>query len=618
MKAYLISITLLLSILLLSFSPILQKNTKKERPPQRPNILWIVSEDNSPFLGCYGDSRAFTPNLDQLAAEGMLYTRAFANAPVCAPARNTIITGTYASGNGTENMRSNYPLIDDHIRFFPSWLRKIGYYTTNQSKKDYNTSSYDEEAWNESSGEAHYSKRESNQPFFHVVNIGVSHESGVHENVNYMPPRTYRHDPKTMKLPAYHPNTPEIRDDWAWYYDRVSQMDSTVGTIIQKLKEDNLYEETIIFYYADHGGVLGRSKRYLYDSGIHVPFMVRVPEKYKDLYPDYQAATQNDRVISFVDLAATMLSLAGATLPQYLDGHPFNLQANTQEYAHAYASRMDERPDLSRAIRDKDYLLIRNFFPEQPNGTKIDYLWRQKAIRSWEETCQKGNCNEAQAAFWKPKQPLELFYSSQDQDNIKNLAQDKKYQDIRQRLDQALRQWMITEKDKGIVHELERRDAKGIQAVQDLPEDAYRELLALAMLVSEGKEIDQETLGGFLNKNQYFQYWALHYLFKMKTPLSENLLQKVQKLSESLYPSVAVAARAVWYQHRPDTASKSKVRVLLHSDDHLVRFYMLHYVSKLGGQEWQNFKEIIAKYAQEEDYRPYYKRLAGNILARQK
>jgi N-sulfoglucosamine sulfohydrolase len=255
---------------------------QEPRPAELPNILWITSEDNSPFAGCYGDTFATTPNMDKLAADGFLYTHAFANAPVCAPARNTILTGVYASSGGHSHMRSQYPK-SDLVQPYPVYLREAGYYCTNNVKEDYNLPGHQTKGiWDESSRTAHYKNRQPGQPFFAVFNSTLSHESSIHRRT---PLDQLRHDPAKVTLPPYHPDTPDMRHDWAQYYDKIEDMDAWIGTILKELDESGEAENTIVFYYGDHGGVLARSKRFLYNTGTKVPFIVRIPEKYKYLLP---------------------------------------------------------------------------------------------------------------------------------------------------------------------------------------------------------------------------------------------------------------------------------------------------------------------------------------------
>lgn len=274
MKFYYNSLNFLISV---CFLPLLLFFGCQNRVPvELPNILWLTSEDNCPFLGCYGDEFATTPNLDKLASEGFLYTHAYANAPVCAPARNTIITGIYATSGGNEHMRSNYSK-SEIIKTYPEFLREVGYYCTNNVKTDYNTQSIGPQLiWDECSRDAHYKNRNPGQPFFAVFNTTISHESSIHDSI---PDEKLRHNPEEVPIPPYHPATQAIKHDWAQYYDKVEDMDAWVGEKLRELEESGLAESTIVFYYGDNGGVLPRSKRYVYETGTRVPLIIRIPEK---------------------------------------------------------------------------------------------------------------------------------------------------------------------------------------------------------------------------------------------------------------------------------------------------------------------------------------------------
>ncbi|MEL7121293.1 MAG: sulfatase [Bacteroidota bacterium] len=584
-----------------------EKNAFEEQPP--PNIIWIVSEDNSPYLGCYGDSLAITPNIDQLASEGMMYTHAFSNAPVCAPARNTIITGTYASGNGTENMRSTFPIDSNLIRFFPKYLREKGYYTTNKQKKDYNTIDQPS-AWDESSKTAHYSNRAEGQAFFHIVNLGRSHESSIHGDR----PEQLIHDPQKMNIPPYHPDTEEIRKDRAWYYDRITQMDSLVGKIISQLKADGLYDETIIFYYSDHGGILGRSKRYLYDSGQHVPFIVRVPEKYQSLFPDYKAKSASNRLISFVDLAPTMLSLAGIELPDYLDGSAFNQKSTPREYVYGYASRMDERIDMSRSIRDSQYLYIRQFFPERPNGHKLQYLFRQATLPSWLDAYEKGLCNEAQAAFWLPKDPIELFDCQADPHNVNNLYNDPDQVNLIERLNQALIEWMTAERDKGIIHELERRTFEDIKAIDQWTDTEYRSLLEFVFKATSNNQLSEPDVMAALDKNIHYQNWALHHLIKNKLSTNKELSEKISELTKSQALSVRIKAAFLLLNTGQHENGLSVFKELLNTNDEFIQLYTLDILHFAGTNTRSLFKDRIKEIAASDQKKKYDVRIAEYLL----
>jgi len=414
----------------------------------KPNILWIVSEDNNvTMVGCYGNRFATTPNIDNLAKEGVRYTNAFSTAPVCAPSRCTLITGMYPPTLGTEHMRSTYP-IPSYIKFFPRYLREAGYYTSNNSKKDYNT--IDQlETWDESSDRATYKNRKDGQPFFAVFNLFVSHESSIHVRQDSL-----RHDPRKVPLPAYHPDTREFREDWAQYYDKVETMDQQVGKLLKELEEAGLAENTIVFYYADNGGVLPRSKRFMFESGLHVPLVIRIPKKYEHLRGDLPGTT-TDRLVTFTDFAPTVLSLTGIKIPDYIQGHAFlGPQAATQrQYAYAFRGRMDERIDLSRSVRDKKYRYVRNYLPHLIYAQHLPYMWLSASMKSWEKEFAAGHLNAAQAAFWKEKPSEELYDVAGDPDNVNNLAGKPGYEDILKKMRKVNHDQLISSRDAGFIPE---------------------------------------------------------------------------------------------------------------------------------------------------------------------
>ena len=305
---------------------------------ERPNILWITSEDNGPHLGCYGDGYADTPNIDRLATRGTIYLNCWSTAPVCAPARTTLISGLYPPSTGAEHMRSMTSL-PANFRMYPQYLREAGYYCTNRSKEDYNLEKPGK-VWDESSRKAHWKNRKAGQPFFAVFNHTISHESKIRSR-----PHTLVHDPAKVRLPAYHPDTPEVRHDWAQYYDKLTEMDALVGKNLRELKEAGLDDDTIIFYYGDHGSGMPRSKRWPYNSGLRVPLVIYVPPKFRKLAaPDYKTAGSTDRLVGFIDFPATLLSLAGIKPPEHFQGHAFmgRYVADEQPFIYGFRGRRSE------------------------------------------------------------------------------------------------------------------------------------------------------------------------------------------------------------------------------------------------------------------------------------
>ena len=405
---------------------------------EKPNILWITAEDMSPTLGAYGDTYATTPRLDAFAKESVRYTNAYAAAPVCSPSRATLITGMWAPSLGTSQMRSAYH-IPFSVKGFPTYLREAGYFTTNNEKTDYNTA--DEarlikESWDESSGTAHWrsESRKEGQPFFAVFNQMVSHQSRTmvwpypvfKENVQSRLSAEEIHDPAKVVVPPYYPDTELVRREMARFYDCVTVMDSEVGRVLAQLEEDGLAENTIVFFYSDHGSGMPRHKRLLHDSGMKVPLLIRFPEKYKHLAPAAAGETV-DRLVSFVDFGPTVLSLLGLPVPENMQGEVFlGPDASPEpEYVYGFRDRVDEVFDFSRSVRSDGYLYIRNYLPH--------YSWAQRSVYSdlgeiQQEIARYAAANAAtltppQLAYAGPTRPAEEFYDiAADPQNLVNLA----------------------------------------------------------------------------------------------------------------------------------------------------------------------------------------------------
>lgn len=517
-----------------------------------PNILWIVSEDNSPFIGAYGDEFATTPHIDKFAKRSVLYENAFASAPVCAPARSTLITGVYPTAMGTQHMRSTNP-IPSQIRFFPHYLREAGYYTSNNSKKDYNTVDQPE-AWDESSNTASYKNRKPGQPFFSVFNIFISHESSLHKPVDQL-----HHDPDLVPIPPYHPSTPEMKKDWAQYYDKMEVMDARVGEILQELEDSGLAESTIVFYYGDHGGALGRSKRYMYESGLLVPLIIHFPEMYKHLTPS-SAGTSTARMVSFVDFAPTVLSLAGLSIPEYMQGHAFLGEQQTvpQRYTFAFRGRMDERIDMVRAVRDEQFRYIRNYMPHKIYAQYIEYLWRAPSMRSWEKAFLEGKLNEVQARFWKTKPVEELFDVKKDPHNIHNLALDPNFEKVMNRMRKENRKWMLQVRDVGFIPEamiLEKSKTTTLYEYGRSNEYDLKNIIETAEMATKGEvKFLSKLIRKLDDPDPVIRFWAATGCAILGTQ-SKPALDKLVKLTED--PEIAVrivAAEALYGLGQTDIA----------------------------------------------------------------
>jgi len=421
----------------------------------RPNILWITSEDNGPHLGCYGDDYAVTPHLDALAEKSLRYTRASSNAPVCAPARTTVISGIYPPSTGAEHMRSMTSL-PDGFQMFPNYLRELGYYCTNQSKEDYNLEKTGQ-VWDASSGRAHWKNRGDDQPFFAVFNYTISHESKIR---NAIEDENRIHDPAKARVPAYHPDTAEVRKDWAQYYDRITMMDQQCGAALREIEDAGLADDTIVIYWGDHGSGMPRNKRWPYNSGLHVPMMMHVPEKWQHLAPDdYASGGTSDRMVGFIDLAPTMLSLVGLEPKPWMQGHAFAgpHQTEPQKFSYGFRGRMDERYDLVRTVMGKRYIYLRQYMPHRIYGQYIDYMFATPTTRIWHDKFHAGELNEAQSRFWQPKPSEELYDLQTDPDEVTNLAasDDARHQKILTEMRAAHQAWERDIRDIGFLPEAE-------------------------------------------------------------------------------------------------------------------------------------------------------------------
>jgi N-sulfoglucosamine sulfohydrolase len=589
---------------------------ESELPP--PNILWITSEDNSPFLGCYGDEFATTPNLDKLAGDGFLYTHAYANAPVCAPTRNTIITGVYANSGGHEHMRSYYNKSEE-VKLYPQLLREAGYYCTNNSKEDFNINpDQTKDLWNELGKDAHYKNRPTGQPFFAIFNSTLSHESSIHKSV---PDEKLRHRPENVTLPPYHPDTPEMRHDWAQYYDKIEDMDIWVGKILQELKESGEAENTVIFYYGDHGGVLARSKRYVYESGTHVPFIIHIPEKYKHLYPAEKPGSKVDRLIGFVDLAPTLLSIIGADIPGFLQGQAFMGKKKTEdpEYAFMFRGRMDERYDMSRAVRDHKYRYIRNYMPYRVYGQYLEYLWQAPSIRSWEAAYKAGKCNEVQSIFWNKKPAEELYDTENDPWEVNNLVAHPEYREVLERMRKENRDWLLRINDAGFIPEAEL-----VNRTEDVPAYDYMRggnvnlelLIDAAEASTRSTPNDLPQLVTFLqSEDAAIRYWGATGLLM----LGENARPALDHLRNAARDSSAnvsvVAAEALYALGDTETGRQALLEVLK-SPNSFARTHALNAIDCIdeSSSEMKNGVISMVKSVGEMNRRHYDLRAAKGLL----
>jgi len=498
-------------------------STQRRRPvsasKEKPNILWITCEDISPFLGCYGDMYAITPNIDKLAGEGVLYTKAFATAPVCAPSRSCLVTGVYATSLGTQHLRSEVKL-PEKIKCFPQYLREAGYYCSNNYKKDYNF--VDVDVWDESSEEAHWRKRKPRQPFFSVFNFVSTHQGQINGSdeeflAKYgskLKPEE-RHDPAIVSLPPYYPDTPFVRKIWARYYDLITFMDKQVGDLLGQLEADGLADNTIVFFFSDHGMGIPRFKRTLYDTGLHVPLIVRFPQRYQHLAP-YRPGGRTSRLVSFVDFAPTVLSLAGLQVPGYMQGRAFlgPRERQPREYVFAASSRVDEAYECSRCVRDKRYKYIRHYMPHLPYIQPSEYCDRAEIMQELQRAVAEDELSPVQRRLWEPVKPAEELYDTYaDLHEIENVANSPEHRETLAKFRKVLHAWMVQVHDVGLLPEaqmhIRAEGSSPYEIARDPTKYPQRRILAAADLVGQGPKAVPKLVRLLDDSDSAVRYWAV-------------------------------------------------------------------------------------------------------------
>jgi len=540
---------------------------------KQPNIVWISCEDISPHLGCYGDPHAITPNLDKLAQEGTRYTNAFTTAGVCAPCRSAIITGMYQNSIGTHHMRCNATL-PTWLKPFPVYLREAGYYCTNNSKTDYQFSKpAKKEIWDICGAKGHWKNRpQKSQPFFAVFNFTGCHESGIASESKYMSVTedllpSQRQNPKELTtLPPYYPDTTITREDWKRNYELITAMDAWAGDLIQQLKDAGEYDNTIIIYWSDHGVGLPRAKRWLYDSGTHIPLIIRVPAKFQKSLDISSLATDN-QLISAVDFAPTVLNIAGIDPPSYLQGRAFlGLHLSPpRKFVYGARDRMDERYDIIRTVRGPQYRYIRNFEPLKPYYQYMNTPEKGATMQEIRKKEASGQLDPVMALFSAHEKPVEELYDTHaDPFEIHNLADDPAFSQRLSEMRDALSKWQNEIGDVGLIPEAEieilEQDAGSRFAIlQSTTKNSSTEkrlalLVDIATSASEGPAGIPKLLDALQNEDASIRYWAATGIGNIGPAATSTLKRVVESLNDPS-PSVRIAAaRAVAKLGSPEEA----------------------------------------------------------------
>jgi len=484
----------------------------------RPNILYIALEDITPMMGCYGDAYAKTPVFDALAADGIRYTHAYSVGPVCSVSRSSIVTGMYPTTIGTMHHRSGGIRAPEFLKFIPNLMGEAGYYTTNW-KGDFNIvgMEYDESG----KGKAHWRSRpDKSQPFFSKFDFGECHSSItktaedviIEKRLNRLQPGDF-HDPVEAPIPPYHPEDPVFRKAWSRYYDSVTQVDYRAGELIAQLKEDGVWDDTIVIVWADHGVGMPRGKHTVREQGTHVPLIVRFPEKYQHLAPADPGSVLDD-LVCLMDMGPSVLTMAGINPPDYMQGRALlcKSDAKKREYVVAVRNRLDTRSECVRAIRDKRYRYQRNFYPHLPYKPYETFEFTAPVLERWVQLAREGKLTGDQELPTMRFKPVEELYDSEsDPHMVNNLADDPAYAHVLKQMRWRLHDWMIETRDLGIVEErelYERANGRSLWAVgQEL--DNYERILETANLQLQGEAAVPELKARSVDADPLVRYWAV-------------------------------------------------------------------------------------------------------------
>jgi uncharacterized sulfatase len=527
----------------------------------KPNILWLSVEDMSPHLGCYGYNKSITPNIDKLASSGISFTNTFTVAGVCAPTRSSIITGMYPTTTGVHNMRSggegiektSTPNPDKSIKFFSELLRKNGYYCTNNYKEDYNLIT-PRAAWDESNKTAHWKNRKSTQPFFAVFNYQRTHEGSLriddktHEEWVSRLTDDQRQVSETLTPPPYYPNTEKTRKYWGRYLELITRMDYWVGDHLKEIEEAGLMDDTIVMFWSDHGVAMPRAKRWIYDSGTHIPLIVHLPEKYKNLF-SIDSNGINDKLISTVDFAPTVLGLCSIPKPDNMFGNSFLEKEKKHEYVLSVRDRMDERYEVIRSVRDKRYRYILNFTCHKPYYQWMVTSETSPVMQEIRRLQKEESLPESVSKFAAESKPqMELYDLQNDEYELNNLAYEEKYSSIVKRMHEALIQKMFDTNDLGLIPEpelIKLAEQYGsrykIGQRPNFKETLQRQINVALIAGKPNNENEDYLLNSIKNSDASVRYWACVGLGNLAKK-SDEIINELKNLTNDESTSVRIAA----------------------------------------------------------------------------
>lgn len=545
---------------LLLFLAFLSTGFSQSDQAKGPNILWLVVEDMSPYLASYNNAYTQTPTLDKMAAEGLVFDHAYSNGAQCSPARSTLITGIYAPMLATDWHREGRAIPNG--LFYPGYLKKAGYYTTNNAKTDYNSTNVPKDLWDNSNRKASYQDRpDKSKPFFSVFNYNGTHTQRIATRTT-----TGRNNktiaPQSIALPPYLPDEPRIRDDIAWHYDAVSIMDEWVAKKLAELEASGEAENTIVFFYSDHGGCLPRAKAFVYETGTKVPLIIRFPEKWKHLAGRALPA-RDQRLVGFIDFAPTVFNIIGSPIPEHMLGQPFlgKNQPAPKKFIFTYRANQEQSYIPSRAITDGKYRLIWNFNTAYPNGVRQGYQWQMPSYQGWDEAHRNGQTTALQSRFWEPMEALEFYHTAADPYEVNNLIAHPEHQVRIQLMKKELLDFMIKHKDLGLYPWSMRRQEEN-QAFYDYVRETNQNVTRVIETAAFTSQATKQDLSPMLELMQDetapIRYWAargiLSLLEKGAINLSPTVIQTVFQ-NEKENTEVRLACAEILVKHQQDPAA---------------------------------------------------------------
>lgn len=557
---------------------------------KQPNILWITIEDTSPqFIGCYGNDIP-TPHVDKLAGEGIKFTNAFSTGTVCSPSRTAIITGVKTYETGTGNHRSKYK-VPSQIKGFPYYLQQQGYYTSNNYKTDYNVENengFIKEAWNESSDKAGWWNRPEGKPFFSIFNFHESHQSRTMtnpydwylENVLYQIPEDQRIAEDAFELPPYYHDSPEMRKQFARVYNSIRLMDIRVGELLTRLENDGLKDNTIVFFFADHGEGIPRGKTNGIGFGYRVPFIVWAPDEYKYLLEDVDP---NER-IEFTDLAATMLSLVGAKQPDYFSGRAIlgDQKQPNPDLLYLSSDRADNGIDMVRSVTDGRFVYSRNFMPYFPELRYIRYMEIAEMKQIMRKDLAAHVLDDFQKSLFEPRPYESLYDLEADPWEENNLTRKVENDSLVSAFRNAMMEELISARDVMFLPEYEIGELQKTTTAYDFAKSKNYDLasiLEVAMLSGQvGVDVAKKQIEWLGDENQFVRYWAAMGLMSQpQSVLSKHKKQVIKAMSDS-YPPVAILGAMMAYDRFKNKAAEVKLKEFCLSENEKIALSTLNHL----------------------------------------